>query len=49
LDEAKPLVGNPSDTRRTRSQHNSLPHAYIAIASDPQSFKEALVIPEKEK
>ena len=42
-------MGNPSDTQRTRSQHNSFPHAYIAIASDPQSFKEASSIPEWDK
>ena len=34
-------MGNPLGTRRTRSQHNSFPQAYIAIALDPQSFKEA--------
>ena len=38
LDSAGSLVGNPSDTRRTRSQHQSFPHAYIAIASDPKNF-----------
>ena len=35
LDSAGSLVGNPSDTQRTRSQHSSFPQAYIAIASDP--------------
>ena len=35
LDLAGSLVGNPFDTRRTRSQHQSFPHTYIAIASDP--------------
>ena len=35
LDSAGSLVGNPSNTRRTRSQHLSFPQAYIAIASDP--------------
>ena len=42
-------MGNPSDTQRKRSQHKSFPHAYIAIASDPQSFKEALGILEWDK
>ncbi len=49
LDVAGSLVGNPSDTQRTRSQHKSFPHAYIAIASDPLSFKEASGIPEWDK
>jgi len=49
LDAAGPLVGNPSDTRSTRSQHNSLPHAYIAVASHPQSCNEAFGILEWDK
>lgn len=46
FDSAGSLVGNPSDTRRTRSQQKSFPHAYIDIALDPQSFKEASGIPK---
>ena len=53
------LVGNPLDTWRTRSQHQSFPQEYIAIALDPQeyiaisldpqSFKEASGILEWDK
>ena len=46
LDSVASLVGNPLDTRRTRSHHNLFPHAYIAITLDPHSFKEALGILE---
>ena len=49
LDSIGSLVRNPSDTRKTRLQHNSFPQAYIAIASDPHSFKEASGIPEWDK
>ena len=49
LDSTGSLVGNPSNTRRTRSQHKSFPHAYIVTTLDPQSFKEASGILEWDK
>lgn len=40
------LVGDPSDTWRTQSQHQDLPHAFIATAFDPYKFSEASGAPE---
>lgn len=35
LESIGSLVGDPLDTQRTRSQHQDLPHAFIATTSDP--------------
>jgi hypothetical protein len=42
------LVGDPSNTWRTRSHHQDIMHSYIYTTSDPQSFHEALGITERD-
>ena len=46
LQSAGDWVGDPLDTRRTRSQFQDAPHVFMTTALDPQSFHEASGIPE---
>lgn len=46
LESTGDWVGDLSDTRRTRSQFQEVPHLFVASISDPESFQEASGIPK---
>ena len=46
LEEAGPLVGDPTDTRRTRSQTSGISLLSHAVSTNPQNFLDASGVPK---